>query len=162
MDFKFKIYFENYLNDLGVKKFDDDRFLLLYKIPAFPRQGVELLKTLMAYNFAFNKIIKETSYVHRFPFLLDAIFEGDFEDDNRNKVLSFISKNYPSDTQLIFSLADTKNNQISASVYNEKYFDKKANLICIGNNEVERAFLSKYQNEFDDYLDETLEFINHI
>lgn len=161
MDYKFKMYFEQYLNDLGVKKFDDDRFLLLYKIPAFPRQGVELLKTLMAYNFAFNKIIKETSYVHRFPFLLDAVFEGDFEDDNRKKVLNFISKNYPSDTQLIFSLSDSKNNQTSASDYNEIFFHKNANLICIGNNEDERAFLSSYQNEFDDYLDETLELINH-
>lgn len=162
MDYKFKIYFERYLKDLGVKEFDNDRFLLLYKIPAFPRQGVELLKTLLAYNFAFNKIIEETSYVHRFPFLLDAIFEGDFEDDNREKVLNFISKNYPSDTQLIFSIADSKNNQISVNDYNEKFFHKNASLICIGNNENERAFLSKYQNEFDDYLDETLELINYI
>ena len=37
----------------------------------FPKQGVELLKTMLAYYFAFNKVIEETEYVHRFPFLLE-------------------------------------------------------------------------------------------
>ncbi len=147
---------------MGVKEFEDDRFLLLYKITAFPRQGVELLKTLMAYNFAFNKIINKTNYIHRFPFMLDAIFEGDLEDASRETILGFISKNYPKDIQVIMSIADKKDNSNPASEYNKAFFDGKAKLICIGNNERERAFLSEYKYEFDDYLEETNNYLNDI
>jgi len=155
-DYKFKKIFEKYLEELGVEKFKNDRFLLLYKIPAFPRQGVELLKTLLAYNFAFYKFIESTKGIHRFPFLLDAIFEGDVEDVNRAKILKFINSKKPFDTQIIMSIADSKDNKISASDYNSKYFDNKAKLICIGNNKDKRAFITEYKNDCDDYLANTL------
>ncbi len=53
VSYSFKAIFEKYVSELKVKTFEDVRFYLLYEIPAFPRQGVELLKTLLAYNFSF-------------------------------------------------------------------------------------------------------------
>lgn len=159
-DYQFKSYFENSLLALGVKKFDDNRFLLLYKIPAFPKQGVELLKTLLAYSFSFNKIIEQTDYVHRFPFMLDAIFEGDLEDENRNIILKYIYNNQPKDTQVIMSISDSKSNKTSVQDYNKIHFFNQANLICIGKNSHERAFLSEYKNEYNNYLEETLTYID--
>ncbi|MCK9225748.1 MAG: ATP-binding protein [Candidatus Muirbacterium halophilum] len=159
-DYQFKHYFEDSLSALGVKEFDNNRFLLLYKIPAFPKQGVELLKTLLAYSFSFNKIIEHTDYVHRFPFMLDAIFEGDLEDENRNIILEFIYKNQPKDTQIIMSIADSTKNKTTAQEYNTIHFENQANLICIGKNSEERAFLSEYKNEHSNYLEKTLAYLD--
>jgi hypothetical protein len=159
ISYQFKTIFEKHIIELGVKPFDIDRFYLLYDIPAFPRQGVELLKTLLSYCFSFNQIIKNTSYVHRFPFMLDAIFEGDLEDDSRGDILTFISKNKPSDTQVIFSIADSKTNQKSAVDYNNEYFNGEASLICIGGNTDKRAFLKPYEDQCNPYLKETLSYL---
>ncbi len=155
----FRTLFKKYLKELEVKKFDDQRFLNLYEIPAFPRQGVELLKTLLAYNFAFNSLIKDTEGIHRFPFLLDAIFEGDLEEDSKNSILKFIAKFKPTDTQLILSIADSKKNKISVEEYNTSYFKQKANLICIGKNKFKRAFLSDHNTNLDEYLEETMNLL---
>lgn len=158
--YKFKAIFEKYTSELKVKSFQDDRFYLLYEIPAFPRQGVELLKTLLAYNFAFISLIKKTEYTHILPLMLDAIFEGDFEDESRNDILKFISKNKPSDQQLIFSIADSKTNALSAEHYNKSHFQGNANLICIGQNSRTRSLLTEYNGEFDSYISETISILS--
>lgn len=154
-DYIFKKYFEQYLDELEVKEFDDDKYLLLYHMSLFPKQGVELLETLLAYYFAFNKIIKETSYVHRFPFMMDAIFKEDIDDENRSAILRFINKHKPSDSQVIMSIAESKDNIKTASDYNRDYFNNKAKLILIS-KEKKRSFLSTYNNEYELYLSETL------
>ncbi len=59
---------------------------------------------MLAYYFAFNKVIEETEYVHRFPFLLDAIFKEDIDEENRQMILEFIFKNKPKNEQIIFHL----------------------------------------------------------
>lgn len=157
--YTFKSIFEKHVSELKIKPFEDECFYLLYDIPAFPRQGVELLKTLLAYNFSFVEMIKKTEYIHVFPFVLDAIFEGDFEDESKNEILSFIKNNASVDQQLIVSIADSKSNANSAATYNEKHFNKNAKLICIGNNTKKRSFLEKYNGEFEDYIDETMEIL---
>lgn len=156
---EFKLLFEKSLRDLGVKPFSDERFLLLYQIPAFPRQGVELLKTMLAYSFAFNKIIKSTDYVQRLPFLLDAIFEGDLDDLSKRVILDFIYKNKPIDTQVIMSIADSEDNKVSVIDYNKNNLRGEAHLICIGGNIKERAFLIDYDKKHDEYLQETLSIL---
>jgi hypothetical protein len=157
IDYKFKDDFVDYLNQLKVKEFEDKRYTLLYQMKLFPRQGVELLKTLLAYNFAFNKTIKKTSYVHRFPFLMDAIFKEDIDFTNRKLILEFISKNSPKDTQTIFSIAETKDNEKTADDYNTEIFKGKAKLILI-NKDNERSFLSNIKPENTAYLKETLTY----
>jgi hypothetical protein len=157
IDYKFKDDFVDYLNQLNVKEFEDKRYTLLYQMKLFPRQGVELLKTLLAYNFAFNKTIKKTSYVHRFPFLMDAIFKEDIDFTNRKLILEFISKNSPKDTQTIFSIAETKDNEKTADDYNTEIFKGKAKLILI-NKDNERSFLSNIKPENTAYLKETLTY----
>ncbi|AUJ68746.1 hypothetical protein [Pseudoalteromonas sp. NC201] len=158
--YAFKATFEKYASELKVKPFDNEQFYLLYEIPAFPRQGVELLKTLLAYNFAFVDIIKRTSHTHVLPFLLDAIFEGDFEDESKNEILDFIKNHSSNNQQIIFSIADSKSNVNSATTYNEKHFNNRANLICIGENTKKRSFLSKYVGNFEEYIEETIEILN--
>lgn len=157
--YTFKSTFKKYASELKVKPFEDERFYLLYDIPAFPRQGVELLKTLLAYNFAFVEMIKKTDYTHVLPFVLDAIFEGDFEDESKNEILSFIRAHSSEEQQLIFSIADSKSNTNTATTYNKKYFKNKAKLICIGENTKKRSFLTKYNGECEEYINETMEIL---
>ncbi len=157
-DHEFSCYFRDNLLKLNVKPFDDERYTMIYKIPAFPRQGVELLKTLLAYNFAFCKIIQKTSYVNDFPLLLDAIFKEDIDEDNRGQILSFIYQNTQS--QIIFSMADSVNNKISANYYNEHFFELKAKMICIGGNTYERAFLHEDLNSHLNLMSDTLGIIH--
>jgi hypothetical protein len=155
----FKNIFKKHVSSLKVKPFENERFYLLYDIPAFPRQGVELLKTLLAYNFAFIELIKSTEYTHILPFILDAIFEGDLEDESRQEILEFINKHKPINQQLIFSIADSKTNINSAETYNKIFFKDKAKLICIGENSRTRSFMNDYNDEFADYLEETLSIL---
>lgn len=157
IDYKFKKDFENNLSQLKVKAFEDKRYTLLYQMKLFPRQGVELLKTLLAYNFAFNKTIKKTPYVHRFPLLMDAIFKEDIDFTNRKLILEFINKNSPTDTQTIFSIAETKDNEKTANDYKTEIFKDKAKLILI-NKDNERSFLSNIKPENIAYLKETLTY----
>lgn len=158
--YSFKSIFEKYISELKIKPFEDKCFYLLYEIPAFPRQGVELLKTLLAYNFSFVEIIKKTDYIHVLPFSLDAIFEGDFEDESKNEILEFIKSHPSPNQQLIISIADSKSNANSAMTYNEKHFNNKAKLICIGENTEQRSLLTKYNGEFEDYILETMEILS--
>lgn len=157
---EFSTIFTKYLNILGVKSLDEGRYTLLYKISAFPYQGVELHKTVLAYNFAFNRLISKTKGIHRFPFMLDAIFKEDIDELNKNQIVEFISKYKLDDTQLILSIAEIKQNEKNINEYNETYFDGKAKLICIGRGTKERAFLQSYDGSKDDYLEETLNIIN--
>ena len=125
----------------------------------FPQQGVELLKTLLAYYFAFNRIIEQTVYVHRLPFVLDAVFKEDIDDANRAIILDFIEKHKPTDTQIIFSIAQSKNNLKTAVDYNKLHFNNSAKLIEI-DIKSERAFLSDFKVEYEAIKDETLELID--
>jgi hypothetical protein len=92
--------------------------------------------------------------------MLDAIFKEDIEQSNKNAIIEFIGKNKPNDTQLILSIAETKENEKSIHEYNKKYFNGRAKLICIGEGVRERAFLTQYDGSMENYLDETLNIIN--
>lgn len=157
---EFTNIFSRYLEQLKVKPLKEERYKSLYKISAFPYQGVELHKTVLAYNFAFNRLIQNTNNIHRFPFMLDAIFKEDIEQSNKNAILKFIGKNIPADTQLIISIAETKENKKNIDNYNKKYFNGQANLICIGGGVKVRAFLDNYNGSRNSYLEETLNVIN--
>lgn len=164
-DAVFATIFKKYLKELQV---DNDsmnkeyKYTTLYKSSIFPCQGVELLNTVLAHNFAFNQMIKNTEYVHRFPFLIDAIFKEDIDDGNKPLILNFVNKNKPIDTQLIVSIAykDDENNAIISN-YNKNNFDNKANLICIGDGINKRAFLQNYNNSHDDLLQNTVEIMEN-
>tara|TARA_R110001583_G_scaffold21469_2_gene81548 strand:+ start:1618 stop:3069 length:1452 start_codon:yes stop_codon:yes gene_type:complete len=63
-DQSFYSKFKKNLTELEVKDFKED--YSLYRMKLFPQQGVELLKTLLAYYFAFNDLIKDTAYIHTY------------------------------------------------------------------------------------------------
>ena len=138
-DKEFENLFREYLNILEVKNkhlFESSKFLTLYNSYQFPTQGVENHKVYLAYNFAFNKLIEKNSYVHRFPFLLDAIFNEDIEDDNRELIIKFIQEYIPKDTQTFITVADSEKQKWTIS----NNIDD-ANFINIGENKRERALL---------------------
>lgn len=156
---KFKSLFISYLYELGVKYTsysEEDRFFDLYKISALPYQGVELLKAMMAYHFAFNNLIKSNAIIHRFPFLLDAIFKEDIDEANKKLILEFIKNYHPEDTQLIFSMADKieGQNQISDFNVNKDYYNNLAVLIHVSDNE--RSMLKDWDSHYDDLQTETI------
>ncbi|MEE0085255.1 MAG: hypothetical protein UE068_13615 [Paludibacteraceae bacterium] len=132
----------------------EQRFFDLYKISTLPFQGVELLKAYLAYHFAFNEIISENKNMTRLPFMLDAIFKEDIDENNKKLILKFISKHKPKDTQLIFSIADSvKSNQLNANRIKDEYF-KDAKLIHISNKT--RSLLDNYSEEVEKIKKETL------
>ncbi|CAM3365195.1 ATP-binding protein [Flavobacterium psychrophilum] len=157
-DFQFKNYFTDFLDELNVKKFDDDKYTLLYWMGIFPKQGVELLKTMLAYYFAFNRVIEDTEYIHRLPFLLDAIFKEDIDEDNRKLILKFIYKNKPKNQQIIFSFAESKKNPKTAEEYNKELMKNEAKLILTDLNN-ERSVLKPLTIDQNEYLEETLKLV---
>lgn len=162
-DNNFAITFKKYLEKLEVdnkimKK--EYKYTTLYKSSIFPLQGVELHKTILAHNFAFNKIIYDTKNIHRLPFLIDAIFKEDIDDGNKKLILDFINKNKPTDIQMIISIAYKEDeNQSIIRKYNKNNFDNQANLICIGDGKDKRAFLKIHNNEYDDLIQKTFEIM---
>ncbi|PRY08862.1 hypothetical protein CLV24_12026 [Pontibacter ummariensis] len=158
----FATLFKNYLNQLQVKALVEDRYTSVYKISAFPYQGVELHKTVMAYHFAFNRLIKQNNNIHRLPFILDAIFKEDIDQPNKDLIIKFISNNRPKDTQTFCSIAEINDSESEVKRFNKQYFGNEAHLICIGNGIDERAFLSEYDDNLSEYLLETLELINSL
>ena len=162
-DVIFAKVFKEYLKELDVDNASmqsNYKYTTLYKSSIFPLQGVELHKTVLAHNFAFNKIINNIEYIHRFPFLIDAIFKEDIDVDEKKRILNFVNKNAPTDTQLIISIAHKENENNSMIFnYNKSHFNGNANLICIGNGQNKRAFLNAYNNQHKEILEETLNLI---
>jgi len=159
-NYDFKEVFERNLKKLKVKELTEDRYTTLYKIAAFPYQGVELHKTIMAYHFAFNTLISSTPDIHRLPFILDAVFKEDLDDANEDLLIDFIAKNKPTDTQLFMTISEktTKASQIAR--YQKDLLKNAAKLIQIGNGVDTRTLLRDYENECDNLLQETLDIIN--
>lgn len=158
---KFLAKFLKYLIELDVdyKPYQsEDRFFKMYRISALPYQGTELLEALMAYHFAFNELVREQGMVVRLPFMLDAIFKEDIDIKHRRNILKFISNHLPSDTQLLFSMADQENgnNQLNAETCNLEFFDNKAKLLFTSNEK--KNLLKPLGDEFDKLIEETEDF----
>lgn len=156
---EFKDIFENALNDMQVTIRDENRFKNIYSITSFPAQGVELHKTIMAYHFSFNLLLQQAGLAHRLPFMLDAIFKEDIEPDNRQIIIKFISKWKPSDTQVIFSIAQGRDSKDLSAKINADYFLNQAKIINIGDSKKERAFLSPPKPEYEAIYQETIEIV---
>ncbi len=154
---RFNDYFLHYIKELDIKEFEDYKYTKLL-MGSFPKQGVELLKTMLAYYFALNRVVKETEYVHRFPFLLDAIFKEDIDEDNREMILKFIYRNKPKNEQIFFSFAESTKNPKTAKEYNNELMKNEAKLILTDLTE-ERSILKSLNVEQDEYLKETLNLI---
>ncbi|MCF1715373.1 hypothetical protein L0U88_12120 [Flavihumibacter sp. RY-1] len=155
----FRATFERFLEQLHVKKLEEDRYLNIYDITAFPYQGVELHLTILAYHFAFNTVISETTEIHRLPFILDAIFKEDLDDPTRKLILEFIKKNAPKDTQTIISIADTKDKIDKSSEYNSTIFNNSAKLIQIGDGLQKRSLLNQKAELHSKLIEETYAMI---
>lgn len=168
---QFKDIFSDYSSQLELKPLTDSRYLNLYRINSFPRQGVELHKTVMAYHFALNAMIAKTKAIHRLPFLLDAILKEDIDETNLEIILSFISKNLPEDTQTFFSISEhvkdspepkgTKDikpiEKVRVKDVKDTYFPTNSKLIYIGGGKIERSLLSQPLNNYKDLYDDTVD-----
>ncbi|MGL5785757.1 MAG: hypothetical protein ACRCX4_02900 [Bacteroidales bacterium] len=154
---KFKDMFYEYLKELKVNHFRHN--YSLYQLGLFPQQGVELLKALLAYYFAFNKLIMKTSYAHRLPLVLDAVFKEDVDGTSKDLIIEFISNHIPTDTQLIFSIAESEDKQLMVDSYNTTYFENKAKIITI-NKSKERAFFQPYNEIYNELKEDTYNIIN--
>jgi len=156
----YKTTFLSFLtDDLGVKASDEDRHSKLYKISSFPSQGVELHKTVLGYHFAFNHLISQTSGIHQFPFLLDAVFKEDIDSENKERIIKFIADKTPKETQLFFSVANTQKTENDINAYNSSFFNGEAKLICMGESKRERSFLKPYDDTLTEYIDKTFDIM---
>lgn len=153
----FKKIFVDFLNQLNVQKPTESRFLDIYKISALPYQGVELLKAILAYNFAFNKMVAQNNSIHRLPFILDAVFKEDFTDNNEALVCKFIAENKPNGTQLFVSMAGNK-----AQNFVKNYLQNNVRLIIIGNQGQSRCLFKEYNGECEQILQEISDITNRI
>ncbi|MEH0716419.1 hypothetical protein H4F24_02410 [Vibrio alginolyticus] len=168
----FKKVFTEYTSQLKLKPLTDSRYLDLYKIHSFPRQGVELHKTVMAYHFALNAMIAKSKTAHRLPFLLDAILKEDIDDTNLATILSFVGNNLPSDTQTFLSISEHVKGsspeedeeikpieKVRVKDVQNSYFPTNSKLFYVGDGKIERSFLSQslenYQELYEDTIDIT-------
>lgn len=158
----FKSKYITYNSELGLPALEDERFYKLYEISTFPFQGTELHKAVLSYHFAFNYLLTQTNDIHRLPFILDSVFKEDLDGGNRIKILQFITKNYPTDTQTILSIADDKNQDSKIEEYKRDIFKDDAHLICIGNGEEEKALLKENDQSKKNLIEETFEIIENI
>ena len=167
----FKKIFSDYTSELALKPLTDSRYLDLYKIHSFPRQGVELHKTVMAYHFALNAMIAKSKTAHRFPFLIDAILKEDLDETNLTAILSFVGKNLPSDTQTFVSISEhvkedsgTEDEEtvkpiekVRVKEVKDTYFPSNSKLFYIGSGQIERGFLSQSLENYQDIHMDTID-----
>lgn len=164
----FKKLFEDFTSQLALKPLTDARYLDLYKIHSFPRQGVELHKTVMAYHFALNAMIAKSKVAHRLPFLLDAILKEDIDETNLETILSFVGKNLPDDTQTFISISEHVKNasnteevkpieKLRVKDVKDTYFSNNSKLLYIGEGKSERSFLSQSLSDFNLIYTETID-----
>lgn len=166
----FRKIFLDYTSQLTLKPLTDSRYLDLYKIHSFPRQGVELHKTVIAYHFALNAMIAKSKAAHRLPFLLDAILKEDIDETNLETILRFVGTNLPSDTQTFVSISehikedlgikdteDTKPiEKLRVTDVKEAYFPTESKLFYIGDGQIERGFLSQSLDSFQELHEDTV------
>ncbi|HFQ5303477.1 TPA: hypothetical protein ACGVAU_003184 [Vibrio vulnificus] len=166
----FKKIFTKYASLLELKPLTDSRYLDLYRIHSFPRQGVELHKTVMAYHFALNAMIAKSKTAHRLPFLLDAILKEDIDETNLEIILSFVGKNLPSDTQTFVSISEHVKEpspkedeeikpieKVRAKEVQNSYFPTNSKLFYIGDGKKERGFLSQSLENNQEIHQDTIE-----
>jgi len=158
----FEQIFKNNIAKMGLPEIEERRFTQLYEISSFPFQGVELLQTVMCYHFAFNTLISENTNIHRFPFILDGVLKEDIDGVNRKKILEFIYKQKPTDTQTIVSIANSKEQDDSIDTYNKEIFESKAFLICIGEGIHQRALLKDYNNECKELIEDSYKIMEQV
>lgn len=164
----FKKIFSHYTSQLALKPLSDSRYLDLYRIHSFPRQGVELHKTVMAYHFALNAMIAKSKTAHRLPFLLDAILKEDIDETNLETILTFVGNNLPNDTQTFVSISEHIKDdsgaedeggvkpieKVRVKDVKETYFPSESKLFYIGGGQIERGFLSQsLENYLELYID---------
>ncbi|HHH1201546.1 TPA: AAA family ATPase [Yersinia enterocolitica] len=146
---------------LEVKIPDSSRYKNLYSITSFPYQGVELHKIIMAYHFSFYQLISKRTTIHKFPFLLDAVFKEDIDVGNREIIFNFLSSEAKNHEQILFSVAEYKKEKnptegdplFNINEINNRYFSGSAKQICIGNAKTVRSFLlQKSLNEDEQFL----------
>ena len=158
----FRIIFVRFMTELNVKRLTENRYLLLYDISAFPSQGVELHKTILAYHFAFVHLVARSPRIHKFPFMLDAIFKEDIEEVNKELIIKFIATNILPACQTIISIAYSSDQTKSAVTYNKEFFANEANMIVIGDGDKERAFLKPHTDEHKDFIQQTIDIMTGI
>lgn len=166
----FKKIFTDYTSQLELKPLTDSRYQDLYKIHSFPRQGVELHKTVMAYHFALNTMIAKSKTAHRLPFLLDAILKEDIDETNLATILSFVGNNLPSDTQTFVSISEHLKDSIPEEDKEIKpiekvrvedvqntYFPTNSKLLYVGDGKIERSFLSQSLENYQELHEDTID-----
>ncbi|MBD3581553.1 hypothetical protein [Flavobacterium selenitireducens] len=159
----FKKFYQINCSLLDVPYVDDDRFNHIYEFSSFPFQGVLLHLAVLSYHFAFNRIISETPSIHRLPFILDSVFKEDVDFPNKERILSFIYKNKPSDSQTIISIADSKAKDPKIEHYEKTIFGSDTKLILVGNYVDKESLLTECDMEtYGKILDDSYEIMETI
>jgi len=157
----FKDYYKSNNAFLGLPELKESRFNDLYDISSFPFQGVQLHLAVLSYHFAFNRLLTDSSGIHRIPFILDSIFKEDIEQGTKNKILKFINSHHPKDTQTILSIADDKNVDSKIETYSSEFFNKEAKMICIGEGVREKSLLIDNDGEQKTLIENSFELLEN-
>lgn len=146
---EFHRIFSEKVSALKIKVPKEDKYSDLYSINSFPYTGVELHKIIMSYNISFYKLVVQLAQTHVFPFMIDAIFKEDIDEESRLTILRFLSNEMKSCNQTFISIAEFNDDKskLDNELYNIKkinkaFFDDKAKCICIGESQKERSLLS--------------------
>jgi hypothetical protein len=155
---QFHAYFKKCLNSLNVTISLPEHRTKLYSVSAFPAQGSELHKIILAYHLSFYKLMAERQKTTMLPLMLDAIFKEDLTDTSKDQIVSAIANHFPKHKQIIISIAENNDSLTTANDYNNKHYNGNAKLIKIGDGISSRAFLAKIDGNQIDTVEETIGF----
>ncbi|URL26611.1 hypothetical protein [Enterobacter kobei] len=152
--------FSQKVSALQIKLPKEDKYSDLYSINSFPYTGVELHKIIMSYNISFYKLVVQLGQTHVFPFMIDAIFKEDIDEESRLTILQFLSNEMRYCNQSFISIAEYNDDdsKLDNELYNIKkinktFFNDKAKCICIGESKKERSLLSNVPFTKESVLD---------
>lgn len=165
---EFLAIFKTKAASMGVKLPSERKHQDLYSLNSFPYQGVELHLLLMAYNFSFYEMVMNNPNIHRFPFLLDAVFKEDIEISSRSEIFAFLSRETKNSGQVVFSVAEYKGNStkldplFDIESIKSEFFPSDTKLICIGDSKTKRSFLSSSPLIDTALIEETIELLETV
>lgn len=103
----FRSTFEKNLNSLDVTTLDKDQYKSILTVIENKETGSSLPRALIAYFFTFLNVIKKYSDSAFCPIVIDSPNQQEQDEFHIDKIMKFINKNQPDDTQIILSLTDT-------------------------------------------------------
>lgn len=80
-------------------------------------QGSDLPRALLAYGFSILTVMRESTSSAYCPIVIDSPIQQEQDQDNHERIITFIKENQPENSQLIMAVVDTKGVSFGGDVH---------------------------------------------